>query len=143
MKDFLRRIGHGIAYGIGIAIALGVAVLVMNIPWLNHPGGPAAQARSQLKITESRDATTPMGRTVVGLVTNAGPEESTGQQILVDFFDKDGRLVDTCSDYVSSGMPSGSSTSFKISCGDPDAPRLLPHATFKVRLEAVSDDGGP
>ena len=142
MKDFLRRVVHGIAYGIGIAIVAGVAVLVAN--WMSERHAkPAKIVASAIKVTEARDATTSMGRAVVGVATNVGPQESTGREIAVDFYDKDGRLVDTCSDYLPSGIPRSGSAPFKISCDDPDAPIRLPHISFKVRLGPVPDDGGP
>jgi hypothetical protein len=61
----------------------------------------------------------------------------------VDFYDANGHLVDTCTDYLSSNISASATASFKVSCGDPDAPKLVPHVSFKVRLGFTSDEGGP
>jgi hypothetical protein len=102
-----------------------------------------APNKAVVSITSSLDATTPKGRAVVGTVVNSGPEITDYKELVADFFDSEGHLVDTCTDGVRAGLQPSATTSFKIACGDPDAPKLHPHVSFKVRTEVVGEEGGP
>jgi hypothetical protein len=133
MKDFMRRVVHGLALGLGITIALAIGLAITT--HLDHSDLPkvAKGDPSKVSVTYVRDVTTPAGRTVVGTLTNAGTETAPGMQLTVEFFDRDGHLIDTCSDFTYSDIGAKASVPFKVECRDPDAPKLAPHASFKVR----------
>jgi hypothetical protein len=72
MKDFLSRVIHGFALGLGMAAALAVGIYVAKFISDHSRAQLSNNDASKVSVTFVRDATTSMGRAVVGTVLNSG-----------------------------------------------------------------------
>ena len=70
-----------------------------------------------LVITEHNPIYTENSVEFIGVVANNGTDTWDSISIEIELFDKDGKFMDECSEYISSPLSPSESENFKASCG--------------------------
>ena len=74
---------------------------------------------------------------ILGTMENKGEDVVRVPQVEVDLFDKDGKFVDQCSEYIKGSLKPGESRNFKILCSDGKGHPPVEHASYKVRITGL------
>ena len=131
LRSALDKIGTGFLYGIGFGVSVGaiyyfITERMMNAVWLDV-------ASEKVVITKHEKLNRDSLVLVLGAVENQGTEPARALNIQVDLFDKTGKFVDQCTQYLPGTLRAGESRNFKVSCGGKDKP-VVEHETYKIRI---------
>ena len=74
------------------------------------------------------------GGSVVGVVTNSGNDTWDNISIEIELFDKDGKFIDECSEYISSPLPPSKSENFKAKCGGCEKRPMADFDHYEIRI---------
>ena len=89
---------------------------------------------SGLVITEHSPIRTEYSLEVVGVVTNSGNDTWDNISIEIELFDKDGKFIDECSEYISSPLPPSKSENFKAKCGGCEKRPMADFDHYEIRI---------
>jgi hypothetical protein len=72
---------------------------------------------------------------ILGTVQSHASDAVRGLAIEADLFDKDGKFVEQCSEYLKGALGAGESRNFKVACGGccKDKP-VVAHESYKIRV---------
>jgi hypothetical protein len=132
LKSALQKIGVGLLYGIGIGASFGAITVFMTEQMTASMWNDAALEKVVVAKHEEvrRDETV----FILGTVENRSAEAVRAMSIQIDLFDKDGKFVDQCSEYLRGALKPGESRNFKVSCGACKDRPSVSHASYKVRV---------
>ena len=133
-RSALEKVGTGLLYGLGFGITAGaiyyfVSERMMASVWND-------KALDQVVITKHEEVRAKELVEVLGTVENKSADTTRGLTIQVDLFDKTGRFVDQCQQYLSGGLRAGESRNFKVTCGGKEKP-VAEHETYKVLVNGM------
>jgi hypothetical protein len=132
LKSALQKIGVGLLYGIGIGASFGAITVFMTEQMTASMWNDAALEKVVVAKHEEvrRDETV----FILGTVENRSAEAVRAMSIQIDLFDKDGKFVDQCSEYLRGALKPAESRNFKVSCGGCKDRPAVAHASYKVRV---------
>ena len=135
IKYGLLKIGAGLLYGIGIGISM------TAITWYMTESMTASfmneGALENVVITKHEEVTRDGALYVLGTVENRAAESVRVVNVQVDLFDKDGKFVDQCSEYLKGTLKAGESRNFKVSCRGCKQRPAVAHASYKVKVNGM------
>jgi hypothetical protein len=149
--DFLRRVVHGFAFGLGFAAAAGIGWFVVHeatgmagefggtVSANASAGTPAMPAAlpgpaSDVRVTGHRVERRNGDTVVLGTLRNDADAAAGSVRVEAAYYDGSGRLVDVCGWYVAQRLAPGEEKPFKISCGGTPEKPTPESASVKLRL---------
>lgn len=135
LKDALQKIGVGLLYGIGIGIAVSAITYFMTEKMTASFMNEAALEK--IVITRHEKVRRDEAVLILGTLENKASESVRAVSVQVDLFDKDGKFVDQCSEYLRGALKSGESRNFKVSCGGCKDRPVVAHESYKVRVTGM------
>ncbi len=128
------KIGSGLLYGIGFGIPVGAIYYFITEKQMDSVWGE--QAADKVVVTHHEKASRGETISVLGTVENRGTQPARILNIQVDLYDKSGKFVDQCQEYVRGTLYAGESRNFKVSCGTKEEP-IVEHKTYEVRVSGT------
>jgi hypothetical protein len=134
LRSALRKIGSGLLFGIGFGISAGSIFYVASEIQMDQVKKSTwnEEAGDRVVITNHEKVTRDGSVSVLGAVENRGEDLARGLVIQVDLFDKSGKFVDQCEEYMRGTVRAGESRNFKVACKS-----AVEHETYKVRVAGV------
>lgn len=132
---FAQKIGLGLLYGIGFGISAGaifyfVSERMMAAVWHDED-------IAKVVITKHEKIKRGDSIFVLGTVENQGTNSVRLLNVQVDLFDKNGKFVEQCTEYIKGSIRAGESVNFKVTCkGCKDKP-VVEHDSYKVRIMSM------
>lgn len=136
LRAALEKIGTGLLYGIGFGISAGAFYYFINERMMDTVWSDRDKALENVVVTQHEKATRNGSLLVLGTVENQGTNSPRILTIQVDLYDKAGKFVDQCQEYLRGSLRPGESRHFKVSCGTKDSPPVE-HETYKVRANGM------
>jgi len=133
-RGALEKIGAGILYGIGFGISVGAIYYFVSDRMMDSMWGN--KGLEKVIVTKHERVKRNESVIVLGTIENQGTDPVRVLTIQVDLFDKTGKFVDQCQDYVQGALHGGESRNFRVSCGDKDKP-VIEHESYKIRLGSM------
>jgi len=134
LKDFGKRILHGLFFGLGFGIAFGAIYYFttekMTEKRMNSVWNDAAI--DKLVVTSPEEVPYQQGSFILGYIENRSDKSVRMARVEIDLFDKAGKFVDQCQERYMSLRPN-EARNFKVTCGTNENP-VADHASFKVRI---------
>lgn len=132
LKSAAAKIVVGLLYGIGIGISVGAITYVMSermtASFLDGANLEKVVIAKHEKVNRNGAVF------VLGTIENRAPEAVRAISVQVDLFDRDGKFVDQCSEYLRGSLKPGESRNFKVACGGCKERPVVEHATYKIRV---------
>ena len=132
IKNALNKIGAGLLYGIGIGVSAGLIMYVISDKMWASAWNDAALEK--VVVSKHEEVKRDQALFILGTVENRGTETVRMPNVEVDLFDKNGKFVEQCSEYIKGGLKPGESRNFKVSCGGCKERPPVEHASYKVRV---------
>ena len=132
LKGALRKIGAGLLYGIGIGVSVGAIMHFISEKMAASVWNDAALEK--VTITKHEEVRRNDDVFILGTVENQRAEAVRTLSIQVDLFDKDGKFVDQCSEYLRGALKPAESRNFKVSCGGCKKRPVITHESYKIRV---------
>ena len=144
--EFLKKVIAGFAIGIGFSVALVVvATLSMNymIGKMYEDTMSATEKfmyrdykeeDNKLVILDEVSQKEKDGLTITGSVKNNDEIAWSSINIEVELFDKNGKFVHECSEYIAQKVEPGKSENFKVKCKGCKKNIIPEYETYKVRI---------
>jgi hypothetical protein len=132
ITEMAQKIGLGILYGIGFGISAGIIYYFISEKMMASVWNDT----NIEKVVITKHEEVKRGETVLvlGTLENKGTESLRVLNIQVDLFDKNGKFVEQCSEYLKGSLRAGESRNFKVSCGGCKDKPVVEHKTYKVRV---------
>ena len=134
LKDFGKRILHGLFFGLGFGIAFGAIYYFttekMTEKRMNSVWNDAAI--DKLVVTSPEEVPYQQGSFILGYIENRSDKSVRMARVEIDLFDKAGKFVDQCQERYMSLRPN-EARNFKVTCGTNENP-VADHASFKVHV---------
>ena len=131
-RKALGKIGSGLLYGVGIGLSAGLIMYVISEKMSSSVWNDAALEK--VVVTKHEEVKRDQALFILGTVENQGTETVRMPNVQVDLFDKNGKFVEQCSEYIKGALKPGESRNFKASCGGCKDHPPVEHASYKVRV---------
>jgi hypothetical protein len=131
LKDSAAKVVNGVLFGAGFGLIVGLIYYIISEKAMHSIWNDEAANKLIIKSHEEvqRNDTT----LILGTFENTGTDSARMSIVQVDLFDKAGKFVDQCSEYLSGTLKSGELRNFKVSCGSKERP-VAEHDSYKVRV---------
>lgn len=131
-SSMAQKIGVGFLYGIGFGISAGVIYYFVSEKMMATLWNDAAVQK--IVVTKHEKVKRDESIHVLGTIENKGTDSIRLINVEVDLFDKEGKFVEQCSEYIRGAIHAGESINFKVTCsGCKDKP-VVEHESYKVRV---------
>jgi hypothetical protein len=132
LRIALEKVIVGLLYGIGIGAAMAATWYFLSKGSTDRIWNDAAI--DMLTVTQHQEVTHDGALFVLGTVESRATDRVRTIGIQVDLFDKEGRFVDQCSEYLKGSVKPGESRNFKVPCGGTKERPIVPHDSYKVKV---------
>ena len=130
-----QKIGLGFLYGIGFGISAGVIYYFISEKMMASVWNETVIEK--VVVTKHEKVKRGESVLVLGTVENQGTDSVRILNVQVDLFDKNGKFVEQCTEYLKGTLAAGASRNFKVSCsGCKDKP-VVEHETYKVQVAGM------
>ena len=126
----LRTIGAGGLYGLGFGFVVAVVFYVMTQQMESSMFND--RIADTVIVTKHEETKLPDSTYILGAIENRGSKPARTVRITIDFFDKQGKFIDQCHDYVHGTLNPGESRNFKLSCTCSKDKFPVEHASYKL-----------
>ena len=132
IKEYLRKIGIGLLYGIGFGIGASVLNTALSqYFWAHNIFSNKGQAEKKLLITNHRDIKRNNNIYILGTLENKTDTPVRAFDVQADFFDSNGTFIEQCRTYIST-IPASSIYNFKIACDHCGKNPPVNYSSYKV-----------
>ena len=130
LLNALRKVGAGALYGLGFGLVM-IATVHFATEGMESSIFNDKIADSVI-ITRHEETKLPDSTYILGAIENRGSKPARTVRITIDFFDKQGKFIDQCHDYVHGTLNPGESRNFKLSCNCSKDKLPMEHASYKL-----------
>lgn len=135
VSNVAQKIGLGFLYGIGFGISAGAIYHFVSENMMASAWNDAAVQK--VIVTKHEKVKRGESVHVLGTIENQGTDSVRIINVQVDLFDKNGKFVEQCAEYIKGSIRAGESVNFKATCsGCKDKP-VVEHETYKVRVTGM------
>lgn len=132
LRKALGKIGSGLLYGVGIGVSVGLIMYVISEKMTASAWNDVAL--DKVFVSKHEEVKRDQALFILGTIENRGSETVRMPTVQVDLFDKNGKFVEQCSEYIKGGLKPGESRNFKVSCGVCKGHPSVEHASYKIRV---------
>lgn len=132
LKEGLRKIGTGLLYGIGIGASVTAITYFMTERMTASVWNGAALEK--VVVSKHEEVKRDGAVFILGTVENHAADPLRAASIEVDLFDKSGKFVDQCTEYLKGSLKPGEARNFKVSCGGCKERPVVAHESYKIRV---------
>ena len=147
-----KKIVQGFLLGLGFTVAFVLVLIAAQFIYKKYvfedqvreatsPFGSNWKEYSEdtgLVITEHKPIYTENSVEFIGVVANNGTDTWDMISIEIELFDKDGKFMDECSEYISSPLSPSESENFKASCGGCEKRQIADFDHYEIHIKDAS-----
>ena len=133
MKSILRKIFHGMLYGIGFGLITGGIYYYLVIKTTEDAIGRYSFEDGAVEVIEHRKIVRNDRLVILGKVTNVSDRPANNVTVNVDLFLK-GEFVKQCDDLIKGEISAGESRNFELVCGCCNKAPIVEHDSYDVDL---------
>ncbi|WP_394239148.1 FxLYD domain-containing protein [Pseudomonas anguilliseptica] len=133
MKSILRKIFHGMLYGIGFGLITGGIYYYLIIKSTEDAIGRYSFEDGAVEVIEHRKIVRNDRLVILGKVTNVSDRPANNVTVNVDLFLK-GEFVKQCDDLIKGEISAGESRNFELVCGCCNKAPIVEHDSYDVYL---------
>lgn len=135
MSSVAEKIGLGFLYGIGFGISVGAIYYFISERMMASVWNDAAVQK--VVVTKHEKVKRDESFVILGTVENQSTDTVRLINVEVDLFDRDGKFVEQCAEYIRGTIRGGESRNFKVTCGGCKGKPVVEHETYKVRIAGM------